>query len=72
MIGNKPEGNHVCIYTTHNEHQAEVIRIGLEGQGIKVFLQKKGDVESVNSFTHKIEVFVLRHDEDTARRFLKT
>lgn len=71
MVGKKREGDYVCIYTTHNEHEAEVIRMGLECQGIRVFFQKKGDIETVNSLTHEIEVFVLGHDEVKALRFLK-
>ena len=71
MMRKKTLGNYICIYTTYNEHEAEVIRIGLEGQGVKVFFQKKGDVESVNSLIHGVEVFVSRYDEAKALRFLK-
>ena len=71
MGGKKVEENYVCIHATHNEHEAEVIRIGLEGQGIRVILQKKGDVETVNTFFHKIELFISRQDRDRALRFLK-
>ena len=60
----------VRIYTTNNEHEAELIRIGLEGGGLKVILQRKGDAEAPNSFIHKLEIFVLAKDKEKAIEFL--
>lgn len=62
---------YVCVYTTHNEHEAQLIRIGLEGEGIRVILQIKSDVEAPNSPHHKAEVFVSAKDYEKAKKFLR-
>ena len=59
-----------CIYTTHNEHEAQLIRIGLEGRGIEVILNRKSDAEAPSSFIHKLEIFVLAKDKEKAMEFL--
>lgn len=64
------DDNFVCVYTTNNEHEAEVIRIGLEGEGIKVILQRKSDVEAPGSFIHRLEVHVLGRDKAKATELL--
>lgn len=66
----KKEGSYVCIYTTHNEHEAELVRIGLKGQGIEVILNRKSDAEAPNSFIHKLEIYVSEKDKNKAIELL--
>lgn len=55
--------SYACVYTTNNEHEAQLMRIGLEGSGIKVILQRKSDAEAPNSFIHKLEIYVSGRDK---------
>lgn len=64
------EKDFVCVHTTHSDHEAHLIRIGLEGRGITVILQRKADAEAPNSFTHKVEIFVPAKDREQAVRII--
>lgn len=67
----KKEGSYVCIYTTNNEHEAQLIKIGLEGRGrIEVILNRKSDAEAPNSFIHQLELYVSEKDKDKAIELL--
>lgn len=66
----KKESSYICIYTTNNEHEAQLVRIGLEGEGIEVVLNRKSDAEAPNSFIHKLELYVSEKDKDKAIELL--
>ncbi len=66
----KPQNDYVCAYTTNNEHDAQLVKIGLENEGITVFFQRNSDPGGPNSLIHRIELYVLKAEKEKSDKFL--
>ncbi len=60
----------VCVYTTHNQVDAEVVKSGLEGRGIQAIMETYGDVEAPSSLLHNVKIFVPQSECEMAKSFL--